>query len=113
MQCTHCIQAMLQDPDLAPGTSIKQWILGILMFHFNFVHGLVLVMSQPRTATSSRIGLMSMGSFTTAQVVPSCMHTMASGLAAPSALQLPATTLYSPWTSQKQLTCFPNQILDP
>ncbi|EIW62289.1 uncharacterized protein TRAVEDRAFT_116239 [Trametes versicolor FP-101664 SS1] len=43
--------------------SINQWILEILMFHFNLVHipgtshGLMLVTSQPRTATNLRTGL--------------------------------------------------------
>ena len=32
------IKGMLANPDIAPSTSINQWILSILMFHFTLVH---------------------------------------------------------------------------
>ena len=32
------IKGMLQNPDIAPSTSINRWIVSILMFHFTLVH---------------------------------------------------------------------------
>ena len=32
------IEGMLENPDIAPSTSINRWIVSILMFHFTLVH---------------------------------------------------------------------------
>ncbi|KNZ72350.1 hypothetical protein J132_03441 [Termitomyces sp. J132] len=35
---THYIKGMLQDPDIQPSASMNNWIMAILMFHFELVH---------------------------------------------------------------------------